>query len=384
MILTRAMIPLALLISGASGAAESVRPIIDTHIHYSHDAWQLLPPVRAVEVLREAGLARAFVSSSNDDGTQKLFEVAPELIVPVLRPYRRRGETESWMHDQSVLQMLEDRLSRYQYAGIGEFHAFGEDIELPVLQGVIELAREHGLFLHAHSDADAIQRIFAHHPDAVVLWAHSGFDSAEQIAAMLRRYPRLWADLAFRSEHAYENTINPAWRKLFEEFPGRFMLGTDTYTPERWFYVVDHADSSRLWLAQLPDELAQGIASVNALKLLSHTSFGRCAGPGETLRSDGFSVNFSIEPEDIQVGQPFSLVMRICENGKPWSGGLDVDAGMPSHGHGMNYRLEIQAAGGGAYNANGLVFHMPGEWRLSFRLSTENGSLELQHTITLQ
>jgi hypothetical protein len=73
-------------------AAQGERPIIDVHIHYSHDAWASLPPPEAIKVLRGAGLKKAFVSSSSDDGTQMLYKEAPDLIVPVLRPYRRRGE----------------------------------------------------------------------------------------------------------------------------------------------------------------------------------------------------------------------------------------------------------------------------------------------------
>jgi len=39
-------------------------PIFDAHVHYSHDAWELLPPKEAVAVLRKAGVKRALVSSS--------------------------------------------------------------------------------------------------------------------------------------------------------------------------------------------------------------------------------------------------------------------------------------------------------------------------------
>ena len=92
---------------------------------------------------------------------------------------------------------------------------------------------QHGLLLHAHSDADAVGRIFRSDPGAHVLWAHSGFDRPEAVAALLARHPNLWADLAFRSDHA-QGGVEPSWRALFAEFPDRFMVGTDTYTPERW------------------------------------------------------------------------------------------------------------------------------------------------------
>ena len=53
-----------------------------------------LPPKAAIEILRKAGSKGAMVSSSSDDGTQKLYAEAPDLVIPVLRPYRQRGEFE--------------------------------------------------------------------------------------------------------------------------------------------------------------------------------------------------------------------------------------------------------------------------------------------------
>jgi hypothetical protein len=248
-------------------------PIVDAHIHYSHDAWEATPPEKAVAILREAGLKKAFVSSSSDEGTQKLYALAPELVVPVLRPYRNRGETSSWKYDESVIDMLSERLSKNRYAGIGEFHAFGEDIELPVLQQVIGLAKQYGIYLHAHVDSDAIQRIFKLNPDALVLWAHSGFDEPDEIRAMLEKYPNLWSDLAFRNEHVLLDQVAPGWGKLFMDFPQRFVLGTDTYTPERWYYVVEHAESSREWLKSLPEPVAKNIAWRNAEALLKKAGY---------------------------------------------------------------------------------------------------------------
>ncbi len=74
----------------ATPGAQAQFLLVDAHIHYSHDAWDMLPPVEAIKILRKAGLKKAFVSSSNDDGTQMLYEQAPDLVVPLLRPYRRR------------------------------------------------------------------------------------------------------------------------------------------------------------------------------------------------------------------------------------------------------------------------------------------------------
>ena len=244
-------------------AAQPALPIFDAHLHYSHDAWERLPPREAVALLRQAGLKRAMVSSSSDEGTQKLFAEAPDLVLPSLRPYRTRGEIGSWMHDASVVEHLESRLKRYRYVAIGEYHIYGADADLPVMRRVVQLAREYRLFLHSHSDAEAIERQFRQDPEARILWAHAGFDAPEKVREMLRKHKNLWCDLAFRSDHATMGKVDAAWREAFLEFPDRFMVGTDTFTPERWFYVVEHARWSRQWLADLPPEVAERIAWKN-------------------------------------------------------------------------------------------------------------------------
>lgn len=244
-------------------------PIFDAHIHYSHDAVIAVPPEQVAILLREAGVIKALVSSSDDDGTQKLLAAAPEIVVPALRPYQRRGEMGTWMRDPTTIPYIEDRLSRFEYFAIGEFHAYGDDIQTPVIQRMIELAKEHDLLLHHHGDREAMDQIFKTWPEARVLWAHSGFDTPEAVAQALETYPKLWADLAFRSNIAGREGLDPDWEEVFRQYPDRFMLGTDTFAPERWYYVGPHAASAREWLADLPEDLARKIAYENAASMLS-------------------------------------------------------------------------------------------------------------------
>jgi len=253
----------AAMVPAAAQGPDPPLPLFDAHLHYSHDAWERLPPKDAVALMRQAGLKRAMVSSSSDEGTQKLYAEAPDLVLPVLRPYRSRGEIGSWMHDSSIVTHLETRLAKYRYVAIGEYHIYGADADLPVVRGVVQLARQHQLFLHSHSDADAIERQFKQDPDARILWAHAGFEAPEKVREMLRKHKNLWCDLAFRSDHAMAGKVDPAWRAAFLEFPDRFLLGTDTFTPERWYYVTDHARWSRQWLADLPRDVAERIGWKN-------------------------------------------------------------------------------------------------------------------------
>ena len=260
----------SLMAAGPLRAANAApMPIFDAHLHYSHDAWERLPPKDAVALLRKAGLKRAMVSSSSDDGTQMLYNEAPDLILPSLRPYRRRGELGSWMRDESVPAMLEQRLEKYRYVAIGEYHIYGKDADLPVMRRVVQLARQHRLFLHSHSDAEAIERQFEQDPGARILWAHSGFDSPVEVQAMLKKHKNLWCDLAFRSDHATMGKVDSGWREAFLAYPDRFMVGTDTFTPERWYYVVEHANWTRAWLADLPRDVAERIGYRNGEALFA-------------------------------------------------------------------------------------------------------------------
>jgi hypothetical protein len=263
---------LALALAPSTSVAAEL-PIFDAHIHYSHDAVDLLPPAEAIAVLRKAGIRRALVSSSGDAGTQKLVALAPELILPSLRPYRSRADVSTWVRDESVVAFLEERLAASRYVALGEFHVYGADADLPVVKKAVALARKHALVLHAHSDADGVERLFRQYPDARILWAHSGFERPDGIAAMLKKHPKLWCDLAFRTEHGGD--VPAEWRALFEAFPDRFMVGTDTFTPERWYYIGEHASWSRAWLAKLPAPLAEKIAWKNADALFPQAAAAR-------------------------------------------------------------------------------------------------------------
>ncbi len=44
-------------------------PIFDAHIHYAHDAFEIVPPAQLIEHMRKAGLSRALVSGAMTPGS---------------------------------------------------------------------------------------------------------------------------------------------------------------------------------------------------------------------------------------------------------------------------------------------------------------------------
>ncbi len=353
-------------------------PIADAHVHYSHDSVDLTPPERVIELMRSANLKFALVSSSDDNGTQLLSAIAPDLIIPGLRPYRRRGELSTWFTDPDALTYVEDLLAKNRYATIGEFHLFGDTVELPIPRRIVELADEFNLVLHAHSDAEAVERILAQSDTVRVIWAHSGFEGPADIADMLRKHDRLWADLAFRGEVGSGGQLSDAWQALLKEFPDRMMLGTDTYTPERMYYIPEHAAGARVWLASLPFETAERVAWKNAYELLMPIwEANRIAAKpsicapqtSNQLLLEGDKFKALITPgEAVAVSQPFTATVQLCgeQLDEPE---LLVDVTMPAHGHGMNYKPVVTLIDSmestAKYTVDGLLLHMPGQWEWS-------------------
>jgi len=91
-------------------------------------------------------------------------------------------------------------------------------------------------------------------------------------------------------------------------------------------------------------------------------------GPArQQAEGGGWVIAFAPRPWPVPVGQHFALDIAVCPPaGASAPTTLKVDADMPAHRHGMNYRPTVNAQGGGRYTADGLMFHMPGRWRLLF------------------
>ncbi len=262
----RSLLPQALLLvfAAASGFAQEL-PLFDAHIHYSRDAWQRYPPAEVLRIFDQAGIRRALVSSTPDEGTRRLYEAAPDRVVPLLRLYRNSGDVSAWPRDASLLKYLERELASGYYRGVGEVHLGAQDAAAPVVRRAVELVAQRGLVVQVHTDAEGMAALLALYPKARFLWAHAGLgEPADSARRLLQRNSNLWVELALRYDLAPGGRLDPAWRGLFLSFPDRFLVGTDTWITPRWAEVVENAAFTRAWLRQLPAKVAEKIAWRNA------------------------------------------------------------------------------------------------------------------------
>ena len=90
-------------------------------------------------------------------------------------------------------------------------------------------------------------------------------------------------------------------------------------------------------------------------------------GGGVRLESTRYELVYRAKPERIPLNEHFSVELAVCAKaGAPQPESVRVDAQMPEHKHGMNYKSSISAGANGYYRADGLMFHMPGKWQLMF------------------
>ena len=245
-------------------------PIFDAHVHYSRTAWDEVPPDAVFRLFDGAGVRGAYISSNPDDGTLTLADKAPDWlqIIPSFRPYRPgiAGSTTWWKVDDT-LDYTRARLALGHHGSIGEIHIpHPELLDDPVVKTVVGIAAEKGWFLHPHADARVVKGLFALHPDVKIVWAHAGFfEEPELVSAMMDKHKNLWADLSYREGDVMgDDGVSIEWKRVFLRHPDRFMVGSDTWVPERWIGYRAILDENRAWLGSLPRDVADKIAWKNA------------------------------------------------------------------------------------------------------------------------
>lgn len=256
----------ALPCSKASG--EEI-PIFDAHVHYSQPDWSTYPPDAILKLFDQAGVKWGVVSSTPDDGTIRLFEHAPDRIVPFLRPYRTRSDMSSWTQDLSILSYVEKRLQKGIYRGIGEFHLPADQAQSEVVKEFGRLALQYGIILYAHTDDAGVEGLLRLYPKVRILWAHAGMSAPpETVSRLLDKYSMLFVELSIRGDIASANQLDSKWKTLFLRHPDRFMVGSDTWITSRWESFVTIHENYRHLLNQLPRGIAEKLAYKNGLRLL--------------------------------------------------------------------------------------------------------------------
>jgi hypothetical protein len=208
-----------------------------------------------------------------------------------------RGAAAWNLEDAEVaayLDRLETEVAAGRFAGMGEIHVDSTasyftgtppirfPADAPLMQRLWSMSAEYGLPLQIHMDGSAesvagMERLIASDRRGTLLWAHTGhYAEPELVRRLLREHPNLYCELSYRSSISPSRTaialdnngvLREEWRALIEEFPDRFVVGTDLSVASPAEYTR-HIGFWRAIFEQLSPETAVLVAHGNAEGLL--------------------------------------------------------------------------------------------------------------------
>jgi hypothetical protein len=283
----RGWAPLALAVLGLVGAARAADytgPLFDAHLHYNGEAQSPHPLPDVLARMQRSGVKAIIANSRPNDGTKALASSpqtrqAGVTVVPFVRLYRNRADYDNWFRDDSIYDMVQAELARGTAAGpfrgLGEFHLYDSgNANGPVARKLMALAEEKGLAVLAHVDDVAIDLLMAATPSkgqkTRLIWAHTGIGGAPaaRVDELFAKYPLLMGELSYRPGLTCEGgKLCPEWRTLLSKYPDRFMVGSDTWINQRWQYYDELMKGYRVWLGDLPGDVARKIAWDNGANL---------------------------------------------------------------------------------------------------------------------
>ncbi len=299
--------------------------IVDAHLHYADFLQNSDGIQKLIQVMDDAGVEQAMLTGMPvvkkwdaidpikplyylaDDSRAYWYSATDALVARAIKSLSQtdRKRFHPFISgfnttDKNAIDHLKRMIEWYPdvWEGIGEILTRHDDLTALTygeqaranhiaLDTIYSFAAAHDLPVTIHSDISSVwvrKPIYLHemekavkkHPKTRFIWAHAGVSRrvvvptlVPVIRRMLKTYPNLWVDLSWV---VYPNYVAPngkpdkEWVALVEDFPDRFMIGTD---------LVGHFDnytktirSYYVFLDALSSETAQLVANKNFLSIL--------------------------------------------------------------------------------------------------------------------
>lgn len=285
-----------------------ILPIIDVEYHHGGK----IEIERLIKRMEENGVALTWLGPNEKLGSEEslsLNALYPDRFVPTTV----HGDGKLWHgSDKDFLEKLAKDVRSEKYFAMGEFEARhypsntnNRDVHMPVdseaMQVVFQLSSETGVPFLLHHEAEdellpELERMLAKYPKAKVIWCHVGrnrnpvkwktFRTADAVRELLKKYPNLHFDLVqSKPGSKYHGTgyvegimydvslwgvsLGTEWKKVFEEFPDHFVIGSDINTGRFDNYDRVMETFRTIVLQGISKDVAEKIAFKNAWKLMS-------------------------------------------------------------------------------------------------------------------
>jgi predicted TIM-barrel fold metal-dependent hydrolase len=282
-------------------------PIVDVHFHPA-PMWDIYAVTKLFD---ELGVAAAGNGARESDAlAAKFAQQHPGRFIPFVgnEPIRqftsREGERAWTLQSAAVvdyLTQLETALREKRYKGIGELvvnsvHSRSDKAakypaDSPLMRRLWALSATYDVPLSVHLDAtpdsvEQMERVLASNRSGTWIWAHTGWlpvANPSLLRRLLQAHPNLFCELSGRESirRIYrgdpidnDRVLKPDWKALLEDFPDRFVIGTDV-DPATMAAYAEEIGYWRGILLQLSPSTAASLAHGNAERLLKLTSSSR-------------------------------------------------------------------------------------------------------------
>ena len=284
---------LAVLFSSGTNIASDLSPIADVHIHYKWSQSEVTSPEQAVALLEKNNVQLAVVFGTPPEMALELESVAPQRVIPFYQPYINNLLKPSWFLNKRVPAAVRTALASGKYHGVGEIHVsdgLGPRLDSKIFNDVLSTAAEFDVPVLIHTNASShryMQRICTRHERTRFIWAHAGGLDANEVGKLLKACSNVWVEFSARDpfksigeQVADESgTLRHSWLELIQQYPDRFMLGSDPIWPiteiDSWHSADTGWDTINAlyayhnsWLNRLDSNLAEKIRFKNAKELL--------------------------------------------------------------------------------------------------------------------
>jgi len=262
---------------------------------------------------------------AGDDGSAYWFTATDVLVAEAYKqlPEEQRHRFHPFLSgfnpndknsDAHIRRMLEMYPGLWQ--GIGEVFTRHDDLTALIhgeppransdaMDRVYTLAAEYDLPVMVHSNITSqrernplylqeIEEPLRNHPRVRFIWAHAGTSMEihrhqtklefllPTLQRMLKAYPNLYIDLSWTVREPYllgeDGEPNAEWIKLVEEYPDRFMIGSDVVG--RFDSIGKYMHGFDVFLDALPEAVAHKVARDNFLAVLPESAVDK-KQPGE-------------------------------------------------------------------------------------------------------
>lgn len=251
--------------------------IFDSHVHMP----STISASQMISEMDKAGVSMANLYTDASSSLDAISKYPSRFITFVDTPDSPQPST--WLiQGQSFVKSAEEQLKTGKYYGIGEANlryysgevtpppTINVPANTPVWLQLVDLSAQYHVPISFHFVPDdttanaAFERMLNYNKNAILIWAHLGFNNLPLNSATLNdyllRYPNLYFDTAgiqnmqnplpesnsnwaLLANQSNDNKLNGEWKQFFETWNSRILFGSDagggSNGLERWLNYAD-------------------------------------------------------------------------------------------------------------------------------------------------